>query len=53
MAIDKSKSCTFNRGGKCALAIPFSMCERCMAYHPKEINYDAMRERLHLERFDN
>ncbi len=45
---EKAKNCTYNRKGKCALAIPFSLCDKCLAYHPKEIDMDAMRERLHL-----
>lgn len=45
---DKSKTCTFSKRGRCALSIPFSLCEKCLAYHPKETDMEAMRERLHL-----
>lgn len=43
------KACTFRKDDKCKLSIPLSLCDRCLAYHPKEKNLDAMRERLHLD----
>ena len=49
----RSQSCTFNRKGKCAISVSLSLCDKCLAYHPKEKDIEAMNERLNTKNLDN